>query len=291
MTARCAVYIRVSITKQEEKGFSLDWERKNLLEIAKPKKRKVGKNDIYDEGGQSGETIVERPQFQKLLGNAGKGKYDIVLVSELERLSRAQYSKDWGIIGDTFRSHHVKVATPYQTFDIKVRRGWFESYYRCHARWSGHVCKNSRRIRTERIEPIVLRLIDHIVNFQDIVKNIYQNLSDALNSDMDESGEKLKQLERQLKDLEAGRKNLISQVEKGNLQGVLIAERLHEIEKREKNLLEEKESILKALKTHSKRFISFEEYSDLRKRFLESFRELSDEEKRKIVEFHIQKIE
>ncbi len=76
------------------------------------------KNDLYDEGSRSGETIVERPQFQKLLENVGKGKYDIALVSELERLSRAQYSKDWGVIGDTFRSNNVKVATPYQIFDI-----------------------------------------------------------------------------------------------------------------------------------------------------------------------------
>lgn len=37
--------------------------------------------------------------------------------------------------------------------------------------------------------------------------------------------------------------------------------------------------------------MSFEEYSDLHKRLLESFMELSDEEKRKIVEFHIKKIE
>ena len=118
MTLRCALYIRVSTTRQEEKGFSLDWQRKNLPEIAKTKKWKAGRNDIYDEGSQSEETIVERPQFQKLLDNAGKGKYDIVLVSELERLSRAQYSKDWGVIGDTFRSHNVKVATPYQTFNI-----------------------------------------------------------------------------------------------------------------------------------------------------------------------------
>src|SRR5437899_3352125 len=118
MNERCAIYIRVSTAKQEEKGFSLDWQRKNLPEVARSKEWKVGKSDIFDEGSQSGETIVERPQFRRLLENLKKGKYDVVLVSELERLSRAQYSQDWGIIGDTFRSQNVKVATPHQTLDI-----------------------------------------------------------------------------------------------------------------------------------------------------------------------------
>ncbi len=153
----------------------------------------------------------------------------------------------------------------------KARRGWFESYYRCNARGSGRICKKSRRIRAERIEPLVLRLMDHIMNLPDIVKTIYQNLSDALNSDMDENGERLKGLDRQLKDLEARKKNLISQVEEGNLKGAIIAERLHAIEMQQKNLFEEKELILKTLKVHSKKFMSFEEYSGLHKRFLQSF--------------------
>ena len=64
---RCAIYIRVSTAKQEEKGFSLDWQRKTLPQIAKEKGWESGKSDIYDEGSQSGETIIERPRFQKLL--------------------------------------------------------------------------------------------------------------------------------------------------------------------------------------------------------------------------------
>ena len=479
MKLRCAIYVRVSTVRQEEKGFSLDWQRKNLLEIARDKDWKITKQDIYDEGSQSGETIVERPKFQKLLEQIQKRKYDVVLVSELERLSRAQYSKDWGIIGDTFRSYNIKVATPYQIFNIneveddfmfslfgllskrekqklllrcqrgreeaklkgqflggfvpigyqydretrtlkkhptfhklpqmifdlrgnknwsyrkiarhlrknftvtirngqwtektvarllrnptyigkrrvlihgasklipfvseplvdatlfwkvqaleesrrihlvpyrkyprallsggglslcgycgrsmvtenKVRRKRFESYYRCNARWSGYVCKRSKRIRAERIEPVVLRLIDHIVNLPDLVRTIYGNLSNALNCDLDEKGERLKQLNHQLKDLEGRRKNLLTQVEEGNLRGSIVADRLHEIERYEKKLLDEKELVAKALKTHSKRLISFDEYSSLHKRFLESFVELSDEEKRQIVEFHIKKIE
>ena len=109
------------------------------------------------------------------------------------------------------------------------------------------------------------------MNLPDIVKTIYQNLSDALNSDMDENGERLKGLDRQFKDLEARKKNLISQVEERNLKGAIIAERLHAIEMQQKNLFEEKELILKTLKVHSKKFMSFEEYSGLHKRFLQSF--------------------
>ena len=479
MKLRCAVYIRVSTVQQEEKGFSLDWQRKNLLEIAKTKGWSVAKNDFYDEGSQSGETIIERPQFQKLLENIKKQKYDIVLVSELERLSRAQYSKDWGIIGDTFRTHHVKVATPYQIFDIneveddfmfslfgllskrekqklllrcqrgreeaklkgrflggfvplgykydretralkkdsvfsdlpqlifdlrghkelsyrriarhlrknfpvtvrngnwtektvarilrnptyigkrwvsiqgtpklvsfvseplideklfwkvqeleekrrihpvpyrkypaallsggglsmcgycgrsmvtenKTRRGSSERYYRCNARWSGYECNKSKRIKAERIEPVILQLINHIINLPDVVKNIYQNLHNALNADLDESNQRLKSQDHKLKDLTTRKKNLISQVEEGNLKGAIVAERFLEIETLEKACLSEKEELLKTLKAHSKRFISYEEYSDLHRRFLESFFDLSDEEKRKIIEFHIKKVE
>lgn len=479
MKLRCALYIRVSTVQQEEKGFSLDWQRKHLVEIAKTKGWKLGFSDIYDEGSQSGETIIERPKFQQLLNNINKQRYDVVLVSELERLSRAQYSKDWGIIGDTFRTHHVKVATPYQIFDIneveddfmfslfgllskrekqklllrcqrgreeaklkgkflggfvplgykydretrtlkkdpvyselpqfifdlrgnkgwsyrqitkhlrqnfpvtirngnwtertisrllknpsyigkrwtsiqgvqqlvpfvserlvdeklfwkvqeleekrkihpqpyrkysrsllsggnlsvcgycgrsmvvenKIRRGYFESYYRCNARWNGYECNESKRIRAERIEPIILRLIERIVNMPDVVKAIYQNLHNALNHDLDESNQKLKDLDHRLAEIGKRKRNLITQVEEGNLKGAIVAERLLELETAEKKCLAEKGLLLNVLKTHSNRFISFEEYSTLHKRFLESFFDLSDEEKRKIVEFHIKKIE
>ena len=84
---RCAIYIRVSTVAQKEKGFSLDWQRKNLIDLAKTKDWKLEKRDMFDEGRQSGETISERPIFQKLLKAIGEGRYEKLLqASEIKFL-------------------------------------------------------------------------------------------------------------------------------------------------------------------------------------------------------------
>ncbi|MCX5658041.1 MAG: recombinase family protein, partial [Candidatus Omnitrophica bacterium] len=73
---------------------------------------------LYNEGVGSGETLVDRPQMMKLLGDANAKKFDVCLVIELERLSRDEDLFDWLTIKKTFRDNKIKIATPNQTYDL-----------------------------------------------------------------------------------------------------------------------------------------------------------------------------
>jgi len=110
----CAIYIRVSTEKQREK-FSLPSQEKILIEYAKSRGWEY---ILYNEGVGSGETLVDRPQMMKLLGDATAKKFDVCLVIELERLSRDVDLFDWLTIKKTFRDSKIKIATPNQTYDL-----------------------------------------------------------------------------------------------------------------------------------------------------------------------------
>ncbi|MDP2922284.1 MAG: recombinase family protein [Candidatus Omnitrophota bacterium] len=110
----CAIYIRVSTEKQREK-FSLPAQLKILTEHAK---LKTWNYTVYDEGAGSGETLENRPQMLRLLGDAREKKFDVCLVIELERLSRDEDLFDWLTIKKTFRDNKIKMATPNQTYDL-----------------------------------------------------------------------------------------------------------------------------------------------------------------------------
>ena len=110
----CAIYIRVSTEKQREK-FSLPSQEKILIEYAKS--RSWG-YVLYNEGAGSGETLENRPQMMRLLGDAKAKKFDVCLVIELERLSRDEDLFDWLTIKKTFRDNKIKISTPNQTYDL-----------------------------------------------------------------------------------------------------------------------------------------------------------------------------
>ncbi len=110
----CAIYIRVSTERQREK-FSLPAQEKILVEYAKTKEWDY---IFYNEGAGSGETLENRPQIMRLLGDAKAKKFDVCLVIELERLSRDEDLFDWLTIKKTFRDNKIKIATPNQTYDL-----------------------------------------------------------------------------------------------------------------------------------------------------------------------------
>jgi DNA invertase Pin-like site-specific DNA recombinase len=47
-----------------------------------------GLKEMYNDGGFSGATI-ERPAFQRLLADVGKGRIDVVVVYKVDRLTRS----------------------------------------------------------------------------------------------------------------------------------------------------------------------------------------------------------
>jgi len=64
----------------------------------------------------SGDTIESRPVVQELLADVEAGKWDGVLVVEVERLARGN-TKDQGIVADAFKYSATRIITPSKTYD------------------------------------------------------------------------------------------------------------------------------------------------------------------------------
>ena len=69
----------------------------------------------------SGESLYARPEMLRLLEDVEEGRYDAVLVMDLDRLSRGRM-KDQGIILDAFRDSGTLIVTPEQTYDLSDDR-------------------------------------------------------------------------------------------------------------------------------------------------------------------------
>ncbi len=65
----------------------------------------------------SGESLYARPEMLRLLEDVEGGKYDAVLVMDLDRLSRGRM-KDQGIILDAFRDTDTLIITPEKTYNL-----------------------------------------------------------------------------------------------------------------------------------------------------------------------------
>lgn len=89
MRLRCAIYTRKSNEEGLEQNFnSLDAQREACEAFIASQKHEgwIILPEIYDDGGFSGATI-ERPAFQRLLGDVGDGKIDAVIVYKVDRLT------------------------------------------------------------------------------------------------------------------------------------------------------------------------------------------------------------
>lgn len=112
-----AMYLRKSRADVEAEargeGETLAKHEKALTELAKRQGLSVVKQ--YREI-VSGENIAARPQMQALLADVNEGKYDGVLVMEIERLARGD-TIDQGVVAQAFKASHTKVITPIKTYD------------------------------------------------------------------------------------------------------------------------------------------------------------------------------
>ena len=82
---RVAIYTRVSTEDQARDGTSLEVQRDSLVSFAKKEDWQIA--DIYVDDGYSGYSI-ERPALRKLLADARKKKFEMVLVYKIDRFSR-----------------------------------------------------------------------------------------------------------------------------------------------------------------------------------------------------------
>lgn len=112
-----AMYLRKSRidldAERSGEGNTLLRHKTTLLELAKRQNRTIG--EIYEEV-KSGETIAARPEMQRLLADVEAGRWDAVLVMEVERLARGD-SIDQGIVSQAFKSSGTLIITPAKTYD------------------------------------------------------------------------------------------------------------------------------------------------------------------------------
>ncbi len=80
---RAALYIRTSTLKQEE---SLKAQEERLRQFCKMQGWKVVR--VYRDAGISG-ALGDRPQLRRLMRDAEAGKFDVVLVTKIDRFARS----------------------------------------------------------------------------------------------------------------------------------------------------------------------------------------------------------
>lgn len=111
------IYLRKSRADIEAEargeGETLAKHEATLLELARKQNLQIGA--IYKEI-VSGETIAARPEMQKLLQEVSDGKWDGVLVMEIERLARGN-TMDQGLVSNAFTFSGTKIITPLKTYD------------------------------------------------------------------------------------------------------------------------------------------------------------------------------
>jgi DNA invertase Pin-like site-specific DNA recombinase len=117
-----AIYLRKSQADRDIEGQTVEEvvarHKKILTDLAAKQGLYIG--EIYEEV-VSGETIKDRPEFQRLLSDCYAGRWAGVLVVEITRLSRGNQGDAQKII-DCFtysnHNHGVLVITPTKTYDI-----------------------------------------------------------------------------------------------------------------------------------------------------------------------------
>lgn len=111
------IYLRKSRADREAEargeGETLARHERILLDLAKKRGYNVGA--IYREV-VSGETISARPVMQQLLQEVEAGKWDGVLVVEVERLARGD-TIDQGVVSRAFQFSNTLIITPMKTYD------------------------------------------------------------------------------------------------------------------------------------------------------------------------------
>jgi site-specific DNA recombinase len=120
---RCAIYTRKSSEEGLEMQFnSLDAQREAALAYIESQKHEgwLLVPDHYDDGGFSGGSM-ERPGLQRLLRDVEAGRIDVVVVYEVDRLSRAL--GDFARIVELFERHNVSFVSVTQQFNTTTSMG------------------------------------------------------------------------------------------------------------------------------------------------------------------------
>lgn len=117
---RVALYPRVSGHEQED-NYSIPEQIDRMKKYCESKDWMVYK--IYTDSVQTGATM-DRPGLQSLIKDCENGKFDMVLVYKLDRLSRSQKDTMY-LIEDVFEKNNVGFTSMTENFDTSTPHGKF----------------------------------------------------------------------------------------------------------------------------------------------------------------------
>ena len=116
---RVVIYIRVSTARQDQEGYSIPLQKERLIAFCKAKGWAVA--GVYIDPGHSGSSL-DRPGITALVEGVRAGKYDVVLVYKLDRLSRSQKDTLY-LIEDVFMAHGCDFVSMQESFDTSTIYG------------------------------------------------------------------------------------------------------------------------------------------------------------------------
>lgn len=103
---KAALYCRVSTLEQIKGEFSsLDSQKEQLKTYCKSKNWDIYK--IYIDKGKTAANL-DRPAFQQIIRDAESGKFEVLVATKLDRISRNSY--DWYPLIQKFDSYGVKIS-------------------------------------------------------------------------------------------------------------------------------------------------------------------------------------
>ena len=141
------IYLRKSRADIEAEtrgeGETLARHKRALMDLADRMQLNVAQ--IYHEV-VSGETIAARPEMQKLLADVDAGRWEGVIVMDVDRLARGD-TIDQGIMAQAFKFSSTKIITPAKTYDPSNE--FDEQYFEFNLFMSRQEYKTIRR-RMER---------------------------------------------------------------------------------------------------------------------------------------------
>ena len=116
---RVAIYIRVSTLDQAREGYSLEAQEKTLRKWCEDRKYEVF--DLYADKGISGKDIEHRPDMNRLLEDAQRGEFDIVIFWALSRFTRSV--SDLYSTMEKFKKWNVDMVSYTEAFDTSTPMG------------------------------------------------------------------------------------------------------------------------------------------------------------------------
>jgi site-specific DNA recombinase len=117
---RAVGYIRVSTPEQAQKGESLDTQRKEIERFARLNRWNLTK--VYEDGGFSGAKL-ERPALKRLMEDARRNNFEVVITYTLSRFARS--TRDTLNMVHDLKSYGINLVTVDEKIDLSTDLGQF----------------------------------------------------------------------------------------------------------------------------------------------------------------------